>query len=521
MVETSIGALLHGSVGLLPALVAVGLMSLLPASVSAQGVRLQAQPDYPVMVTLLPNPRTDLTFAKDVAPLIQANCENCHRPGNVSPMVLQTYEQVRMYAPLIRDRVVRRQMPPWPIDRTVGITEFKNDPSLSDEEIRTIVDWIDAGAPLGDPTDLPEPMVWPDEREWEFVEQLGPPDMVMQSPMYNVVANGMDQWPTPITPLEEVQIEGDPLTQERWIKAVAVRPHNFEARYVFHHANPGLILPGESPNPLESASRGGSCCSLANAALDSGELRVKLIDSAVGTEGRIFPENQGRLIRPGSEVSWSLHYHPYSRDIDAALQVAVWYYPEGVVPEHYSMGDVQMQTSMTTRSGEFNPKSGAHDSSGRFHPHSDLVIPPNSVMSLKGVHVLDRPAMMHSVRGHMHLLGKYEIVEAIYPDGRWEVISKLNWDHGWHTLFLYEDHVMPLFPKGTVLVLTSTFDNTIENPHVQDPDQWVTGGDRSIDEMGHIRLGLTYFDSEEEFQKIVQERERVLADRNEQERAGG
>ena len=101
----------------------------------------------------------------------------------------------------------------------------------------------------------------------------------------------------------------------------------------------------------------------------------------------------------------------------------------------------------------------------------------------------------------MHLLGKYQIVEAIYPDGRWEVISKLNWDHGWHTLFVYEDHVTPLFPKGTVLVLSSTFDNTMENPHIQDPDQWVTGGDRSIDEMGHIRLGLTFFDSEEEFQR--------------------
>ena len=119
--------------------------------------------------------------------------------------------------------------------------------------------------------------------------------------------------------------------------------------------------------------------------------------------------------------------------------------------------------------------------------------------------------MMHSIRGHMHLLGKYQIVEAIYPDGRWEVISKLNWDHSWHTLFLYEDHVAPLFPTGTVLLLSSTFDNTAANPHNQDPDQWITGGDRSVDEMGHIRLGLTYFESEEDFQRIVEERERTLA----------
>ena len=226
-VETGLGALLKGRVRVFSMLAAVGLMSLNPASLLAWATSPQVQADpvanYPVRVTLIPNPRTDLTFARDVAPIIQQNCENCHRPGNVSPMVLQTYQQVRRYATRIRDRVIRRQMPPWPIDRTVGITEFKDDPSLSDEEIRTIVDWIDAGAPLGDPANLPEPMVWPDGIEWAFKADLGPPDMVLQSPMYNVVANGMDQWPTPITPLEDVQIEGAPLTQDRWIKAVEVR----------------------------------------------------------------------------------------------------------------------------------------------------------------------------------------------------------------------------------------------------------------------------------------------------------
>ena len=471
----------------------ISLASLAPMSLVAQA----DNSDYPVRVTLIENPSTDLTYARDVAPIIQDNCLKCHREGSVAPMALETYQDVRRYASRISHRVVRRQMPPWPIDRNVGVTEFKNDPSLTDQEIRTIADWVDAGAPMGDPADLPEPIDWPDAREWEFQSDLGAPDMMLQSPLYNVIANGMDAWPTPITPLEDVIIAGDHITQDRWIKAVAVRPHTYEARYVFHHANPGLILPGESPNAMESASG-----------------RVKLIDSAVGTEGRIFPEGQARLLRPGSDVSWALHYHPYDRDIEAALQVAIWFHPEGYEPDYYSMGDVQMQTSMTTHTGEFRPASGARDSSGRLHDHSDILIPPNSVTTVKGVHILDRPAMMHSIRGHMHLRGKYEVLEAIYPDGRWEVISKLNWDHAWHTLFLYEDHVMPLFPKGTVLLLTSTFDNTVANPHNPDPDQWVYGGDRSIDEMGHIRLGLTYFDSEEDFQGIVEEREQVLEQRS-------
>lgn len=474
-------------------LVAV-LAALIPTAASAQA---NAQPAYPVSVTLIPNPRTDVTYARDVAPIIQENCVKCHRPGSVAPMALQTYEEVRRYARRVSERVVKRQMPPWPVDRTLGVTDFMNDPSLSDDEIRIIADWVMAGTPMGDPDHLPEPIEWPDDMAWKFQGELGPPDMILQSPMYNVVANGMDQWPTPITPLEEVQIGGEPLTQERWIRAVEVRPHSYEARYVFHHANPALIMPGERANPMESESG-----------------RVKLIDSAVGTEGRIFPDDQGRLIRPGSDVSWALHYHPYNEDVEAALQVAVWLYPEGYEPEFYSMGDVQMQTSLTTHTGEFNPRSGARDSSRRLHDHSDILIPPNSVTTVKGVHILDRPAMLHSIRGHMHLRGKYEILEAIYPDGRWEVITKLNWDHAWHTLFLYEEHAMPLFPAGTVLVLSSTFDNTTENPHNPDADQWVYGGDRSIDEMGHIRLGLTYFDDPADFQQIVEERERLLRARS-------
>ena len=479
---------------------ALGLLLSVQASpLSAQawlvGNSRPENPDqYPAYVTVIDNPRTDLTYAKDVAPILQENCVKCHRPGSVAPMSLETYEEVRPFGPLIRERLIKREMPPWPIDRTVGVTHYKNDPSLSDEEIRTVVDWVDSGAPLGDPADLPELIVWPDERGWEFQDELGPPDAIFQSPLYNVVADGMDKWPTPRTPMEEAQIAGDPVTTDRWIKAVAVRPHQTEGRYVFHHANPALIMPGEAMDPMEAEANS-----------------IKLIDSAVGTEGRIYPDDQGRLIRPGSTISWGLHYHPYSYDVEAALQVAVWFYPEGYVPEHYSMGDVSLRTGAETHAAGFPTRSGAGDPSGRFHSHSDIIIPPHGVTTIKGVHVLDRPAMVHSVRGHMHMRGKYQVVEAVYPDGSWEVLTKLNWDHGWHTLFLYEDDVMPLLPKGTVLMMSSTFDNTTENPHNPDPRQWVTGGDRSIDEMGHIRLGITYFDDEAEFQAIVDERRQTLA----------
>ena len=97
-------------------------------------------------------------------------------------------------------------------------------------------------------------------------------------------------------------------------------------------------------------------------------------------------------------------------------------------------------------------------------------------------------------------------MEAVYPDGTWEVINKLDWNHAWATAFLYEDDAMPLMPRGTVLIVTSVWDNTVNNPHNPDPTQWVVRGDRSVDEMGHVRLGVTYL-SDEEFEEMVREKE--------------
>ena len=133
---------------------------------------------------------------------------------------------------------------------------------------------------------------------------------------------------------------------------------------------------------------------------------------------------------------------------------------------------------------------------------NDLIIPPHGTAMLQGVHVLSQPARIHSVRGHMHLRGKYQMLEALYADGRREILSKVNWEHGWHTTFLYEDHVQPLLPKGTTLIVTSWFDNTANNPYNPDPDQWVVFGKRTADDMSHMWIGITYFDDEEAFERL-------------------
>src|SRR5580698_9153679 len=126
-------------------------------------------------------PNTPVTFAKDVAPIFQEKCQSCHRPGYIAPMSLVTYEESRPWAKAIRERVITQQMPPWHIDKTVGIQEFKNDRSLNAGQIDTIVRWVDGGALKGDPKDMPPAKEWPDDSVWNFASQFGPPDLIVKS----------------------------------------------------------------------------------------------------------------------------------------------------------------------------------------------------------------------------------------------------------------------------------------------------------------------------------------------------
>ena len=109
---------------------------------------------------------TPVTFTKDVAPIFQEKCQECHRKGSMAPMSLVTYDEARPWAKSIRQRVIARQMPPWHIDKNVGVAKFKNDISLSDEQINKVVRWVDAGAPQGDPKDMPPPKQWPGDSDW-------------------------------------------------------------------------------------------------------------------------------------------------------------------------------------------------------------------------------------------------------------------------------------------------------------------------------------------------------------------
>ncbi len=467
-------------------LAALGFFGLL----ALPGHMLAAVPQQ--LVAAVPGERTasgsageEITFTKHVAPILQANCEVCHRPGSIGPMALRTYEEVRRYASRVRDRVASRAMPPWPLDRTIGIQHFKNDMSLTDDEVATIVSWVDEGAPQGDPADMPRALEWPDYADsWMLAPRFGTPDIVVTTEDYTVPAEGLDQWFE-----SEVPIPVDMVDGQRWIRAVEIRPSTPDAAYVFHHGNSNLRQADE-----DGTSEG-----------------TALIGAAVGKMYDILPPDAGLQLFPGATVSTEIHYFPVGREVGhATMDIGIYLYPEGEVPRFETVGSSTVWADGTARSDGAWAKIPAVDASGVRAV--DIFIPPNSTQMLQGRWLVQRPTRIHSIRGHLHLRGKYQIIEAIYPDGRQEVLNKLDWQHRWHTDFVYEDYAAPLLPKGTIVILTSFYDNTADNPSNPDPNQLVVFGRRSVDEMSHFWIGRTYF-SDEEFEELLAERQRLLAQR--------
>ena len=180
------------------------------------------------------------TFTRDVAPILQRSCQNCHRPGSVAPMSLLTYEAARPWARSIRAKVVAREMPPWHVDRNIGITRFKNDPSLTDAEIATIANWVDGGAPMGDPADMPPPRKFDDVDKW----WIGKPDVIvaMEKP-YVLSATGPDN-------IVDVLIDPG-FTEDMYISAIESKPVDPESFNVVHHFTTNLVEdPIEDPTGL-------------------------------------------------------------------------------------------------------------------------------------------------------------------------------------------------------------------------------------------------------------------------------
>ena len=392
------------------------------------------------------------TFARDVAPIFQAKCQVCHRPESMAPMSLLTYAESRPWARSIRNRVALREMPPWHLDPTVGIQRYKNDLSLTDEQIDTIVRWVDGGAPRGDPADLPPPVEWPAEESWE----IGTPDWIVTSPEHTMYAEGTDWWPN-------FTVDSG-LTEDRYIKAIETKPSP-AGRRVVHHAVTSLVQDEQT---------------------DMGYLS----EYAPGKYGDIFADDTGRLIEAGSQVRFNMHYFAIGEEVTDRTSVGMVFYPRGVVPK-YAAVEINVGT----------------DPGGLYR---ELDIPPHSVTRHDGYYTLPRAARLISYQPHMHMRGRAMTMEAIYPSGETETLSAVDrFDFNWHVAYVYEDDVAPLLPAGTVLHTIGIHDNTAANRLNPDPTVWVGTGNRSIDDMLQNHVILVYLE-DEDYERMVAERRAQL-----------
>ncbi len=387
----------------------------------------------------------DVTFAKDVATILQEKCEACHRTGQMAPMSLTTYQEVRPWARAIRTKVVAGDMPPWHMSRTTGIQKFVNDISLTTEQIDTIVRWVDAGAPLGDPADLPPAREWPSGERWRVGSLLGrDPDLIVTSTPWTQPAEGQDQWWQPVV--------DSGMTEDRWIKAVEVRP-TIEGRRIVHHGNSALA------------------------------------EFAVGKAGEIYPDDTGRLFKAGEKVGFDIHYHSVGEEITDYLSIGVWFYPKDVVPKYVVK----------------------HSVMGVFQAMDTFDLPPHTVTKHHAFIPLAKPTRILSYQPHMHVRGKSMSIEAIYPNGRVEMLSYVeNFNFNWHVNYVYTDDAAPLLPAGTMIKLTAWHDNTAANRANPDPTQWVGWGQRSYDDMYHAHVRYIELE-EEDYEAMVRDRRQAAS----------
>jgi mono/diheme cytochrome c family protein len=403
-----------------------------------------------------------VTFTKDIAPILQRSCQNCHRPnGGLAPMTLTTYEEVRPWARAIKLRTAKREMPPWFLEKSVGIQDFKDDISLSDAEIATIGAWVDAGAPRGNPADMPPPRQFADSNAWS----IGEPDLIVDSPLITVKAVGGDYH----APIVGATLTG--LTENRWIAAFEVkeyrpgesqrssgRPGLGNNYFVLHHQGITNVPPSEAG--AEGGEAGG----------DGRRPGTLAYTYEVGQNAQFVPEGAGIELESGGSIYFnSTHQHSIGKEVKMHVRIGFKLHPKGYVPKYPN--------------GYLGTGGGAI-LSPRVGLGAELDIPGNTDnVRFDRFYTLQKNARLVTFEPHMHASGKRMCAEAIYPDGRIETLNCAGYNHAWVKTYIYQDHVAPLLPKGTTLHIIGWYDNTVKNPRVVDPRNWRGTGHRSIDDM--------------------------------------
>jgi hypothetical protein len=440
----------------------------LALTVMASPIRLAGQA-APASQAATANGQHEVTFTKDIAPILQRSCQTCHRPGSVAPMSLLTYEQARPWAKSMKYRTSLRNkpyaMPPWFLEKNIGIQHYKGDISLSDAEIEKVAKWADSGAPRGNPADMPPPLKFADATEW----QIGQPDLIVSSPSFTMKATSPDWWgPIGSTPTG--------LAEDRYVAAVEMKEvkvnetqnkggrQTIGGNFIFHH----LIWSALSDNGTQPP--------------DSG---VGWPVHEVGRNADFFDPEAGRLLPADAKLVFSsAHMHASGEETTARIDIGFKFHPKGYRPKKkVRIVDPTATLDLDIRPMEANQKIEAFTT---LTEHTKLV----------------------AFEPHMHAAGVRMCLDAIWG-ATTQTLSCSGYNHGWVRIYTYAEDWAPLLPKGTILRVTGYFDNTPANKNVVDPRNWSGLGHRSIDNM-MINIGRTIALTDEEFEQEMAQRRQKL-----------
>jgi hypothetical protein len=393
------------------------------------------------------------TFSKDVAPILYNRCVSCHRPGEVAPMSLITFKDVRPWAQAIREKVLSREMPPWHADPQHG--RFRNDRSLTQGEIDTIVKWANAGARQGDPADAPPLPSF--ASGW----QIGAPDLVFEMPVeYRIPADGTIDYQYFEVPTN--------FAEDRWIQAGEVRAGN--AEHVHHiivsviepqqNSRPSVLsvraIAGEGPAAAAAAPpqlSDSQRAQLAQAARRAGA--ISLVNWAVGEDAPVYPAGLAKRIPAGSTLMFQVHYTTNGASASDRSKVGLIFTKEP--PKN------EIRTAVITNT-QFAIQPGAAN------------------QQIEAEATFSADVKVWTMHPHMHLRGKDMTYTAIYPDGRREVVLRVpKYDFGWQTDYWLAEPLS--LPKGAKLHVSAHFDNSPANRANPDPSATVRWGDQTWEEM--------------------------------------
>ena len=411
-----------------------------------------------------------VTFHKDIEPILQRSCQNCHRPAGVAPMSLVTYDEVVPFAGLIEYKTGLRDragaMPPYYLEHDIGIQDYKDDPSLTDEELAAISTWARNGTPKGDMADAPAPRTFADGATWT----AGEPDLIVRSEDITVTATAADWWgDIPRIPI--------PITEDRYVSSVEIIEVNdvdtsgaagtVGGRNIFHHMIWSTQVLDENMLQVE------------------GTQAVSWPVHEIARNPDIFDPDSGRLLKVGSYVvSDSVHLHSTGKDTTGHLMIGFRFHPVGYEPKY--------RPALIGLGNGVDISITGNEDNQELHAYA----------------VLEQHTKIVTFEPHLHAPGERMCLEAIWGYTV-ETLSCVGYDHNWVRGYTYADDAAPLLPKGTVLHIVGYMNNTRTNPNVPDSRNWQGSGNRSVTNM-FIDLGMRVTLSEEQFFDEMENRREKL-----------